>query len=299
MTQQKRTRERPFAEWAEYFEGNLARHERLDRTIQWGSISPLPASHIAAIARSLQRFELGESGEGRGLRSKAARLGDPYHDTALALFVAEEQKHSALFGRALRRFGVGPLEAHWSDAVFVQLRRLIGLRTEVTLFLVAETVALEYFAALERSADPVQRGVARRVLTDEVEHIRFQVAQLQLGFAGTPAGLRMLAAAAAWVVAVGAATVVAIDHGPALRVGGVTPLAFWGRGLRHFRRAAAEAFGSGARRARPGSGALAHPEPARDRTTTEAATHPRSAEAGSRHEPEGPAAHPEPARRAA
>ncbi|MFB2554928.1 ferritin-like domain-containing protein [Herbiconiux liangxiaofengii] len=232
----------PFTAWAEYFSRNTARHDRLDRTIPWGAISPLPAADIAAIARSLQRFELGESGEGEGLRSKARRRFDRDYDTALELFVAEEQKHSALFGRALRRFGVGPLHEHWSDAAFVRLRRLMGLRTEVTLFLIAETVALEYFAALERSADPVLRGVARRVLTDEVEHIRFQIAQLQVGLRRVPAGVRMLAAAAAWVVAAGAATVVAVDHGPALRAGGLRPAVFWGRAMRHFRRAAASAF---------------------------------------------------------
>lgn len=261
MTQQQRTLAGPFAEWAEYFEGNLARHERLDRTIPWGTITPLPAADIVAVARSLQRFELGESGEGEGLRSKARRRHDPVYDAALSLFVAEEQKHSALFGRALRRFGVGPLEGHWSDAAFVALRRLMGLRTEVTLFLIAETVALEYFAALERSADPVLRGVARRVLTDEVEHIRFQIRQLRVGLEGVPTGLRMLAAGAAWTVAVGAATVVAVDHGPALRVGGLRPVEFWGRALRHFQRAASEAFlgAGGADAGSPSNSGHGHP----------------------------------------
>lgn len=244
MDQQEKTIASPFLRWAEYFEGNLARHARLDATIPWETASPLSALDAAAIARSLQRFELGERGEGEGLRSKARLLGDTDYDAALVLFVAEEQKHSALFARALKRFGVWPLSVHWSDAAFVRLRRLMGLRTEVTLFLIAETVALEYFAALERSADPVIRGVARRVLTDEVEHIRFQIAQLRSGFADSSAGVRAGAAAAAWVVAIGAATVVAFDHGPALRVGGLHPVVFWGRALRHFRRAAAEAFGA-------------------------------------------------------
>lgn len=227
----------PFTEWAEYFEKNLERHAHLDATIPWQSTTPLSAVDAAAIARSLQRFELGERGEGTSLRAKARLLDDPVYDATLSLFVSEEQKHSALFGRALERFGVHPLGAHWSDAAFVRLRRLLGLRTEIMLFLIAETVALEYFFALERSDDPVIRGVARRVLTDEVEHIRFQVAQLQLFFAGATTGARMLAAAASWIVAVGAATVIALDHGPALRIGGIGPVRFWGKGLRHFRRA--------------------------------------------------------------
>lgn len=195
-----------------------------------------------ATSQSLQRFELGERGEGTGLMSKAAARGDADYDAALVLFVQEEQKHSALFARALKRFGVEPLAAHWSDGAFVVLRRLMGLRTEITLFLVAETVALEYFGALHRSLDPVIHGVAERVLTDEVEHIRFQIDQLRVGFERVSPVGRMLAAAAAWTVAVGAATVVALDHGPALRACGLRPFTFWGRALRHFRLAAGPAF---------------------------------------------------------
>ncbi|WP_382310006.1 ferritin-like domain-containing protein [Herbiconiux sp. UC225_62] len=231
-----------FAVWGEYFEANLVRHARLDAQIPWASRSPLPSAARVATSQSLQRFELGERGEGTGLMSKAAARGDADYDAALVLFVQEEQKHSALFARALKRFGVEPLAAHWSDGAFVVLRRLMGLRTEITLFLVAETVALEYFGALHRSLDPVIHGVAERVLTDEVEHIRFQIDQLRVGFERVSPVGRMLAAAAAWTVAVGAATVVALDHGPALRACGLRPFTFWGRALRHFRLAAGPAF---------------------------------------------------------
>jgi hypothetical protein len=242
MREQELSKTSAFEVWAEYFEANLARHERLDAKIPWSARSQLRSVDRVAIAKSLQRFELGERGEGTGLLSKAAARGDAVYDDALVLFVQEEQKHSALFAAALERFGVEPLTEHWSDAVFIVLRRLMGLRTEITLFLIAETVALEYFGALHTSADPVIRGVAERVLTDEVEHIRFQIDQLRVGFEGVPVGVRMLAAAAAWTVALGAATVVALDHGPALRACGLRPLRFWGRALRHFRRAAARAF---------------------------------------------------------
>ncbi|SDY54804.1 ferritin-like domain-containing protein [Herbiconiux ginsengi] len=243
-----------FALWGDYFEANLARHDRLDAQIPWASSSPLSSADRVAISQSLQRFELGERGEGAGLLSKAAAQGDAVYDAALLLFVQEEQKHSALFARALDRFGVEPLSAHWSDAVFVVLRRLMGLRTEVTLFLIAETVALEYFGALHGSPDPVVHGVAERVLTDEVEHIRFQIDQLRVGFEGVSPVGRMLAVAAAWMVAVGAATVVALDHGPALRACGLRPFTFWGRALRHFRLAAGPAFRLG----RHAAGAVPH-----------------------------------------
>ncbi|RFA23389.1 ferritin-like domain-containing protein [Subtercola boreus] len=231
-----------FAIWDDYFEANLARHDRLDALIPWNTVSLLPAGDVVALARSLQRFELGESGEGEGLRSKARKRNDPAYDRALVRFVAEEQKHSALFGAALAGSGEKRLTSHWSDAAFVVLRRLMGLRTEVTLFLIAETTAMEYFRALGRCGDPVIRGVARRVLTDEVEHVRFQIDQLRVGFEHTPQAGRMIAAAAACVVAAGAATVLALDHAPAMRACGLHPLLFWGRALRAFGRAVPQAF---------------------------------------------------------
>jgi hypothetical protein len=231
-----------FDVWATYFEANLERHERLDALIPWGSTSLLPGADVVALARSLQKFELGESGEGASLRAKAKKRHDPDYDDALVRFIGEEQKHSALFAAALARFGAERLTSDWTDGVFVVLRRLMGLRTEVTLFLIAETVAMEYFEALGRSSDPVIRGVARRVLTDEVEHVRFQIDQLRVGFEHTPRLGRLLAATAAWMIAVGAATVVAVDHGSAMAACGLRPLTFWHRALRHFGRAVPQAF---------------------------------------------------------
>ena len=242
MNQNEAPTSQGFDAWISYFEANLARHDRLDALIPWDSVSTLPAPHIAAIARSLQRFELGESGDGTGLLSKARRRHDRDYDTALRLFVAEEQKHSALFGAALSRFGAERLTAHWSDGIFVVLRRMMGLRTEVALFLIVETVAMEYFVALKHCADPVVQGVARRILTDEVEHVRFQIDQLRMGFASVPRPARVLAASLAWVLAVGTATALAIDHGPAMRVCGLNPVTFWQRALRHFGRALPLAF---------------------------------------------------------
>ncbi|PXA68489.1 ferritin-like domain-containing protein [Cryobacterium arcticum] len=242
MNQKEHPQTVEFEAWASYFTANLARHERLDALIPWDTPCALPHRDAAALARSLQRFELGEGGEGTGLLARARSRHDPAYDAALKLFIAEEQKHSALFLAALGHLGVEPLGSHWSDAAFVRLRRLVGLRTEITLFLIAETVAMEYFLALRRSDDPVVQGVARRILTDEVEHVRFQIDQLRAGFAGVPRPGRVVAASAAWVVAVGAATVLAIDHGPALRALGLRPSTFWRRALGHFGRSAPLAF---------------------------------------------------------
>src|SRR5690606_38813238 len=131
------------------------------------------------------------------------------------------------------------LDAHWSDAAFTALRRLLGLRTEIALFLVAESVAMGYFTALASAApDPVLRGVGRRIASDEVHHLRFQIDRLRAGFAGTPRPVRALVGAAWGMVALGAATVLVVDHAGALRACGLRPARAWVDAVRRFRASA-------------------------------------------------------------
>lgn len=234
-----------FDAWLTYYARNPDRQARLDAVIDWTRPTPLTDADRAAIARSLQRFELGEAGDGARLLAKADRAGDPTYAAALRLFVAEEQRHSALFGRALDHLGWPRLSSHWSDAAFTGLRRALGLRTELALFLVAEVVALHYFTALERCADEQVARMATRILADEREHVRFQVHRLHDGFAGTAAPVRAAVRCLWWPVAVGAAAVVAVDHRAALRVCGVRPWTLFGRAVRDFARASRTALTPG------------------------------------------------------
>lgn len=231
-----------FAHWLAYFTANPERQRSLEQGIDWSVPCRIRPGQRRALVRSFQRFELGESGDGKRLLAKAEAAGDPVYLDALRLLVAEEQRHSALFGRGLEHMGAPSLDEHWSAAAFTRLRRALGLRTEIALFLIAETVAVGYFDALAHHApDPVLRGIGRRILTDEVEHVRFQIDRLRVGFRRTPAPVRSLVRAAWTVVAIGAATVLVIDHAGALRACGLDPFAYWRKALRQ--------FGAGARSA--------------------------------------------------
>lgn len=226
--------------WRDYFERNPARQQTIEASVDWDAPCTLPDATRRAFARSFQRFELGEAGEGDRLLRKAADAGDPVYLAALTLLVREEQRHSGLFGRGLAHLGAPRLTSHWSDVAFTTLRRMLGLRTELALFLIAESTALEYFRALaEAGPDEVIRGIGRRIFTDEVEHLRFQVDRLRLGFERMPLPARMLVGVAWGVIAAGAATVLAFDHGGALRACGIRPSDYWGRAMRQFCRAAA------------------------------------------------------------
>ena len=107
----------PYARWLDYFEG---RHGRdLD--------APFAAHFIErpgrqTLARSIERFELGESGDGERLRRLAAETGDATYAPTIELFVAEEGQHARWLGILRERFGGARLESHWSDRAFVLLR---------------------------------------------------------------------------------------------------------------------------------------------------------------------------------
>ena len=227
------------ADWIAHFHANADRHLSPEQLIADDAPSPMDARTRRAFVRSFQRFALGESGDGMHLLRMATAAGDPAYTHALALLVQEEQKHAALFLRALDHLDAPALPAHWTDAAFTRLRHLLGLRTEISLFLIAETVATGYFHALaDHAPDPALRALGQRIADDERNHVRFQIDRLRTGFRDTPAPLRALIGAAWTVVAAGAATVIVVDHRAALRACGVAPRAYWRQAMRGFGAAA-------------------------------------------------------------
>jgi hypothetical protein len=206
-----------FSGWVEHFERNDQVHAFADAGIDFDSRCEIPDAVRPPLIESVRRFQLGESGDGEQLLRKAARAGDPEYLRAAELFVAEEQQHAALLLKLLGYLGGEPMRTHWSDAVFVRLRRLMGLRTELMVLTVAEVVALSYYGGLANSGpDAVTRAVAGRIVADEHPHVRFQTDRLRAGFAGSRVGVRALAFAFWWVTAIGATVVVSFDHGPLL-----------------------------------------------------------------------------------
>lgn len=206
-----------FGQWVDHFERNDAVHATVDAAIDFDAACTLPPTVRDPLIASVRRFQLGESGDGQQLLRNARRAGDPEYVDAIRLFVAEEQQHAALLLRLLGYLGGEPMRRHWTDAIFVRLRRLMGLRTELMVLSVAEVVALSYYGGLSRAApDPVIRAVAARIVDDEHAHVRFQRHRLGAGFADARPMARAFAFALWWVTAVGATVVVAMDHRGAL-----------------------------------------------------------------------------------
>ncbi len=137
-------------DWLGYFHLNAEKR----REIPWREGVRVAPPIRAELVRSLQRFQLGESGDGIWLRRNAS--GEPVeYRHAQDLFIKEEQEHARLMGRVLDLLNAPRLRWHWTDWCFERVRRLLGLKLEVLVLLVAEMIAKRYFRALREGVDDV------------------------------------------------------------------------------------------------------------------------------------------------
>ncbi|MFG2824589.1 ferritin-like domain-containing protein [Kitasatospora sp. NPDC048365] len=202
----------PYTAWIDHFTAEKARREHRGDP-DWQAGAKLPET----VWRSLQKFQVGEDGDGTNLIGKADLAGDPSYGAAVRMFVAEEQNHARLLARLLAADGRGTLGSHWSDAVFVRVRRLFGLRMELMVLMIAELVAVPYYRAVrDGSGDPLTGEVAGRILADEQRHIPFHRDRLRDSVAELPAAVRPAVLAGWRLLLLAAGVFVAVDHGPAL-----------------------------------------------------------------------------------
>ncbi|MVU83242.1 ferritin-like domain-containing protein [Nocardia sp. ET3-3] len=219
-----------FARWTAEFEAKATARTRTGDP-DWSLGATLPP----ALVRSIQRFQVGESGDGANLMSKADAAGDPTYAAAVRLFIAEEQNHARLLRHLLAAAGHPTISRHWTDAIFVHLRRALGLRLELMVLSVAEVIAVPYYRALrDGTPDPLTTRTAALILADEQRHIPFHTHRLRTACTTTPYPLRPLIRAVWWTILCGALLVVLLDHAPALRQLGVTRTEFARAACAHF-----------------------------------------------------------------
>jgi hypothetical protein len=195
--------------WLNYFEHN--RDHR--RAISWRDEINI-ASHVAKpFIRSLQRFQIGESGEGRHLRAAASTTGDYAYIKAIDLFIKEEQEHARLMSELLKRLGGPLLKSHWSDGCFILLRRLFRLNEELMVLLTPEIIAKRYFRVAHDAVDDASvKAVCAQILHDEEGHVAFHIDYLRRAFANYSVVRRALLRAAWRVLFRLSALVVILDH---------------------------------------------------------------------------------------
>src|SRR6516165_2614794 len=122
------------AEWLLYFQNN--KESRI--SLKFRNDSSVPLSVRVPLIRSLQRFQVGESGEGKHLLKYARRTNDPNYIECIDLFIKEEQYHALVLAQMIQSMDGALLTWHWSDIAFIGLRRMLGLKTELLILLIAE-----------------------------------------------------------------------------------------------------------------------------------------------------------------
>ena len=210
--------------WLKYFEYNGShRHP-----VVWERPVELQSHLRKPLIRSLQRFQVGESGEGTHLRKKAAWSADATYQSALDLFIKEEQEHARLMAGILQKLGAPLLQRHWSDGCFILLRRLFGLHHELLVLLMPEIIAKRYFRALRDGfEDPMLRAVFSQILSDEEGHLAFHTDYLQRALASHSLPARALMRGLWRFLFRLACLVVIVDHRSILRGVGVSTAEFW------------------------------------------------------------------------
>jgi hypothetical protein len=200
-------------DWLAYF-----RQNRLDRRgIAWHEGVPLHPRLREPLARSLARFQLGESSNGARLLAAALQLsrktGDEAYGEAIAMFIAEEQEHSHLLANVLQQMNVPLLRRHWTDSLFRQCRHLLGFYEEISVLLMAEIIALKYYGVIRNGCGaPVLEIVCEQILADEKFHVRFHCERLHEEIVRQRWPVHLACWLALSAMFAGASAVVAWDH---------------------------------------------------------------------------------------
>jgi hypothetical protein len=210
--------------WLHYFEHNRA--NRLP--VPWENGIKIEPHLREPLIRSLQKFQLGESGEGRKLKRHAAKTGDAVYAAAIDLFIKEEQEHARLMANILRGLNAPLLTGHWSDRCFIFMRQLFGLHQELMVLLLPEMIAKCYFRALhDGSNDPVLRAVFAQIANDEDGHLAFHIEYLRRAFKNMSFTKKIFALIIWRIIFRATCAVVMFDHWKILRAVGMTPRQFW------------------------------------------------------------------------
>jgi hypothetical protein len=226
----EKVRAKPWSsrQWVAYYRANA---QNL-LSLPWKEGAGLTDSERAAVASSIQDFQLGESSEGRNLlqraREHAAAEYDAAYGHAMQLFIREEQRHARDLGSFLMLADIPLVEHTKLDTIFRRLRRLAGLEQMLMVLLTAETIGKVYYKALRAATGSVLlKKICDQLLRDEVRHMRFhaeRLARLRRHRSGWRLRLTL-----AWqrLLFGGSCIVVWAKHRSAFRAGGLGYRAYW------------------------------------------------------------------------
>ena len=129
------------------------------------------------VLESLQKFQIGESGEGRVAHEIDSSLVpgiDGEFRASLKLLVREEGRHSRILALMVQALGGTTLSRNWSERLFVHLRRAFGLRFKMMVLLSVEVIGIAWYGLLAHQlpAGPFASAL-RQMCSDEERHLAF------------------------------------------------------------------------------------------------------------------------------
>jgi rubrerythrin len=140
----------------------------------------------APLIRSLQRFQIGETGEGKHLKKFAAITKDPAYERCIDMFIKEEQHHARVLAQMIAAMDGTLLTWHWSDLIFIGLRRLLHLKTEIFVLLIAEVIGKCFYRTCSAQLeDPLLSDAFSLIVLDELGHLEFHCGFLRMQFEGS------------------------------------------------------------------------------------------------------------------
>ena len=226
------------AQWLLYFQDN--KKSRAD--IKFTNDISVPLSMRVPLIRSLQRFQIGETGEGKHLRKYARMTNDPKYEECIDLFIKEEQYHALVLAQIIQSMDGTLLSWHWTDLAFIVLRRMLGLKTELFILLIAEIIGKCFYnACSNKLEDPRLRDAFALIVLDEIGHLEFHCDFLRDQMKGYPKGITQVCYFFWSILFLTACFVFMADHKHALEALTVRPRDFLEDCSRTFRRAAMKA----------------------------------------------------------
>lgn len=216
-------------QWCRYFEGNAA----IEQAIPWELGADATPAELARIVPSLRGWQLGETSDGAHLlsaaRNYARKVNDPAFLDAVRLFIREEQRHGENLGRFLDSAGVPRARFDCGDFLFRSVRYFLpSMEVWATPVVMVETHAMVYYNAIRRATSSrVLRAICRRILSDEVPHIRFQCERLAILHRHRGPWLLALTQLGHTLLFTTITLAVWLGHCRALRAGGYDFRRFW------------------------------------------------------------------------
>lgn len=143
------------------------------------------------LIHSLQKFQIGETGEGKHLKRFARIMNDPAYEMCIDRFIREEQHHARVLAQMISSLNGTLLTWHWTDLIFICLRRLLHLKTEIFILLIAEIVGKCFYRVCSAHLEnELLSDAFSLIVLDEIGHLEFHCSFLRSQFEKYPVFIR-------------------------------------------------------------------------------------------------------------